>query len=63
MFFFQVWCEKWTHDGLLNQVLSNPHSPGKYRVWGPLSNSPDFVSAFSCPAGSSMNRDEKCDLW
>lgn len=66
MFFIaysQVWCEKATTEALLNQILTDPHSPGKYRVWGPLSNSPDFVDAFSCPPGSNMNRDEKCDLW
>ena len=36
---------------------------GKYRVWGPLSNSPDFVAAYNCPVGSNMNRDDKCVLW
>ena len=48
---------------VLVQVLGDPHSPGKFRVWGPLSNSPDFVREFQCPAGSNMNRDEKCSLW
>eukprot|EP00094_Tigriopus_californicus_P009374 TCALIF_09039-PA protein Name:"Similar to ECE1 Endothelin-converting enzyme 1 (Bos taurus)" AED:0.18 eAED:0.18 QI:17/0/0/0.68/0.73/0.75/16/0/656 len=66
MFFIayaQVWCEKQTDGGLLNQVLTDPHSPGKYRVWGPVSNSPDFVTAFNCPANSNMNRPNKCVLW
>ncbi len=59
----QVWCEEQTLEGLLNLILTDPHSPGKYRVWGPLSNSQDFVDAFECPAGSNMNREEKCILW
>ena len=46
-----------------NQVLNNPHSPAKYRIIGPLSNSEDFVNAFECPTDSNMNRKEKCLLW
>merc|ERR550519_762231 len=61
--FSQVWCEIATTENLLNQVLGDPHSPGKFRVWGPLSNSPDFVREWNCPAGSNMNRDDKCALW
>ena len=67
MFFIsysQVWCEKKTLGALLSQILSDPHSPGKFRVWGPLSNSPEFVKAFNCPADSNMNRgDDQCVLW
>lgn len=66
MFFIsyaQVWCEKATVNGLLSQVLTDPHSPGKFRVFGPLSNSEDFVREFNCPAGSPMNRQDKCLLW
>jgi len=61
--FAQTWCEKMTIEKLLDQVLSNPHSPGKYRIIGPLSNSEDFVKAYNCPAGSNMNRKDKCVLW
>jgi len=66
MFFIayaQTWCEKRTESSQINQILTDPHSPGKYRVWGPLSNSPDFVAAYNCPVGSNMNRDDKCVLW
>ena len=52
-----------TIEKLLDQVLSNPHSPGKYRIIGPLSNSEDFVKAYNCPVGSNMNRKDKCVLW
>jgi len=62
--FSQVWCEIATPESLLNQVLGDPHSPGKFRVWGPLSNSPDFVREWNCPADSNMNRgDDQCALW
>lgn len=61
--FSQTWCEKMTIEKLLDQVLSNPHSPGKYRIIGPCSNSDEFVKAYNCPVGSNMNRKDKCILW
>ena len=60
---FQVWCGSYTDSALLNQVLTNPHSPGKYRVLGPLSNSPDFIEQYQCAPGTPMNRPDKCLLW
>lgn len=59
----QVWCQSITPGALLNQVLGDPHSPARYRVLGPLSNSPDFIDQFQCKAGTPMNRPEKCVLW
>jgi predicted metalloendopeptidase len=32
--FGQLWCTKQTDQSLRNQVLSNPHSPGHFRVNG-----------------------------
>jgi len=67
MFFIsnaQVWCEISTPEALLGQVLGDPHSPGRFRVIGPVGNSEDFQTAYGCPADSAMNRgDEKCLLW
>lgn len=66
MFFIsnaQVWCELQTPESLLGQVLGDPHSPGKFRVIGPLGNSEDFQNTFNCPAESPMNRVDKCKLW
>ena len=59
----QVWCEIQTPESLLGQVLSDPHSPGRFRVVGPLGNSEDFQKEFNCPADAAMNRPEKCKLW
>ena len=59
----QTWCEKITKEALLNQVLTNPHSPANFRIEGPLSNSEDFVKSFNCPDNSKMNRKNKCVLW
>ena len=58
-----IWCGTETPERLENQILTDPHSPSRFRVIGPLSNNADFVREFNCPAGSAMNRDEKCILW
>lgn len=66
MFFIsnaQVWCEIQTPEHLLGQVLGDPHSPGRFRVVGPLGNSEDFQREFNCPADAAMNRVDKCKVW
>jgi len=41
------------------------HPTARYRVIGPLSNSPDFQKAFGCKAGSPMVRplERRCTIW
>jgi predicted metalloendopeptidase len=58
----KVWCSKQTKQSLEQQILNGPHSPARYRVIGPLSNSVDFVNEFYCPVGE-MNRSKKCVIW
>jgi putative endopeptidase len=38
------------------QLATDPHSPEKYRVIGPLANMPEFAAAFSCPVDHSPLR-------
>ncbi|KAG7377312.1 hypothetical protein PHYPSEUDO_011869 [Phytophthora pseudosyringae] len=61
--FAQNWCEKRTpgYAELLRTI--DPHSPGKWRVNGPLMNYDKFAEAFSCPVGTPMNPEKKCVIW
>jgi putative endopeptidase len=40
----------------LLQIRTDPHSPGRFRVNGPVSNMPEFAEAFGCKAGDPMVR-------
>ncbi len=42
---------------------SDPHSPGKWRVNGVVSNMPGFAKAYRCKADSTMINKEPCRLW
>ncbi|KAI9992946.1 hypothetical protein PInf_014888 [Phytophthora infestans] len=61
--FAQNWCEKRSpgYAELLRTI--DPHSPGKWRVNGPLMNYDKFAKAFSCPVGTPMNPEKKCVIW
>ena len=43
--------------------FTDPRSPGKLRVNGPLSSLPAFREAFSCPAKAPMVRATPCKVW
>ncbi|XP_069947190.1 neprilysin-1-like isoform X3 [Cherax quadricarinatus] len=62
--FANVWCEHKTAEVVLMQLYGDAHSPGRFRVLGPLSNDEQFSQVWGCPAGSAMNRgDNRCLLW
>jgi endothelin-converting enzyme/putative endopeptidase len=46
-------------------IQGDPHPVARYRVLGPLSNSPEFKQAFSCPDGAAMVRPaaQRCQVW
>ncbi|MBL0216726.1 MAG: M13 family metallopeptidase [Myxococcales bacterium] len=44
-------------------VQGDPHPIGKFRVMGPLSNMPEFATAFSCKPGTAMVRAQPCRVW
>ncbi len=61
----KVWCVKYTPEALRRQVLTNPHSPGNYRVIGPLSNMQEFYDAFGVKEGDKMYRksEDRAVIW
>ncbi len=58
-----VWRNKTREAALLNQLRTDPHSPGKYRVLAPMSNMPEFAQAFSCKAGDAMKASQPIQVW
>lgn len=59
----QIWCENQTDAALRQQVQTNPHSPGRFRVNGVMQNSEDFAQAFSCHKGQKMVSENACRVW
>lgn len=58
-----VWRNKTREAALLNQLRTDPHSPGKYRVVATMSNMPEFAKAFSCKAGDAMVAPKPIRVW
>lgn len=58
-----TWCSQYRPESLKLRVLTGYHSPGRFRVNGPMSNSDQFAKDFNCPIGSAMNPKKKCHVW
>jgi predicted metalloendopeptidase len=66
MFFLSVghvWCSKSTPESLVSQIADDEHANNKFRILGPLQNSPEFSQAFNCAPKTKMNPEKKCSLW
>ncbi|MFZ0814410.1 MAG: M13 family metallopeptidase [Candidatus Sulfotelmatobacter sp.] len=61
--FARVWCEKRRPELARTTVLTDPHSPGKYRVDGVVQNMPEFEKAWGCKAGQPMVAENACHVW
>ncbi|XP_033610621.1 endothelin-converting enzyme homolog [Cryptotermes secundus] len=60
--FANIWClDEGPYYGEVS--AEDTHSPGKYRVLGSLSNSPEFSETWNCPVNSSMNPSDRCIIW
>jgi putative endopeptidase len=57
-------CENLTDQQARLAAQTGVHSPGKYRLLGPVSNMPEFWQAFGCKKGQPMVRAENaCKVW
>jgi putative endopeptidase len=61
--FGRVWCEKRREEVARVRVLTDPHSPGKYRVNGVVQNMPEFQKAWGCKSGQPMVAENACHVW
>ncbi|HUM06308.1 MAG TPA: M13 family metallopeptidase [Terriglobales bacterium] len=58
-----VWCQNRTDAIARMLVTIDPHSPGKYRVNGTVSNMPEFREAYHCKADAPMVNQNACRVW
>lgn len=61
--FANVWCQNQTDAMSRMLVTLDPHSPGKYRVNGTVSNMPEFREAYHCAANAPMVNQNACRVW
>jgi endothelin-converting enzyme/putative endopeptidase len=56
-------CENDRPENLRMNAITDPHSPGKYRVNGLVVNMPEFEKAFACRASQPMVKQDRCRIW
>jgi putative endopeptidase len=67
--FFLGWAQVWRGlsrpEAELENLKTNPHSPGKWRANGPVSNMPEFKKAWGCKDGDPMVRSDslRARIW
>ncbi len=61
----QLWKINYTEAELKNRIANDSHSPGMYRVNGPLMNCPEFFEAFNVKEGDKMrnSKDAVSKIW
>ncbi len=58
-----VWCENRSDEFSRMLVQVDPHSPGKWRVNGTVSNMPEFRDAYHCKPNAPMVNQNACRVW
>lgn len=61
----QIWRSKMRPEAQANQIQTDPHSPGRFRCNGPLSNMAEFYEIFGVKQGDKMWRPEtdRVKIW
>jgi putative endopeptidase len=60
--FAQNWRSNIRPEALRVRLATDPHSPPRFRVLGPLSNMPEFFQAFGCKPGDAGMRAENIQV-
>ena len=65
--FFVSWANIWknniTPEELDKRIMTDPHSPGEWRINGTLANIPEFHDVFNVKSGDKMFRTDPVQLW
>ncbi len=61
--FGQLYCQDQTEQSARQHALTDPHSPGKWRVNGSVQNFDAFGKAFGCKQGQPMYPVNSCRVW
>ena len=61
--FAETQCVNTREQTARNRLLTDPHSPGQWRVNGTVTNMPEFKQAFGCKTGEAMISAKPCRLW
>lgn len=54
-----AWLNQRRNEEVAKRIMTDVHSPSKFRVNGPLSDIPEFYKAFSVKPGDAMYREDK----
>jgi predicted metalloendopeptidase len=58
-----VWRGKYRAEAMANQLRTGQHSPGRWRILGPMSNMTAFAQAFDCKPGDAMVAANPIVIW
>jgi putative endopeptidase len=59
----QVWHENMTNESLINQVQTNEHTPGRWRINTTLTRMKEFSDAFGCTRKMSVPDSSRVVIW
>jgi endothelin-converting enzyme/putative endopeptidase len=56
-------CESQRPENARVLAITDPHSPGRWRVNGVVANMPEFERAFACRSGAPLAPQQRCRVW
>jgi predicted metalloendopeptidase len=61
--FGQAWCANIRPEMARTAAQVDPHSDARFRVNGPVVDTPEFAAAFHCAEGTPMHPANACQVW